>query len=205
MVLDNLAELVRITASATQRFPQERNASLVLDDQFQHDLIEIGPMIPAVALGDVHHLGVRGLIAVRATINMKARTVEVRIARTQSQPLCGSRCNEAVEFGDSISVERIQGTTKGVIVELFGGNAGRNEAGGGLVLEEPGDEVERMVDKSQAIEHHRFDGFTYGEVAHFRVLLRRFVNNVANANQEENLPTPKITQILSRACGMSAV
>src|SRR6266478_5731057 len=66
MVLDNLAELVRITASATQRFPQERNASLVLDDQLQHALMQIGPMIPAVALGDVYNLGVRGRIAVLA-------------------------------------------------------------------------------------------------------------------------------------------
>ncbi len=123
----------------------------------------------------------------------------------QAQTLGCGGSNETIECCYSVVVQGIQSTTEGIIIELGGSHAGRNEAGGGLVLEEPGDEVERMVDKSQAIEHHRFDGFTYGEVAHFRVLLRRFVNNVANANQEENLPTPKITQILSRACGMSAV
>ena len=44
MVLHNLAELGRIMAIATQRFHQERNARLMLDDQLQHDLIESGPM-----------------------------------------------------------------------------------------------------------------------------------------------------------------
>ena len=127
MVLDNLAELVRITASATQRFPQERNASLVLDDQLQHDLIQIGPMIPAVALGDVHNLGVRGRIAVLATITMKARTVEMGKAGRKAQTLGGRRRYETVEFRYPVVLEGIQGTSEGIIVELCGGNAGRNE------------------------------------------------------------------------------
>ena len=96
------------------------------------------------------------------------------------------------------------------------------------MLEEPGDEVERLVDKSQAIAHHRFDGFPDGEVSHFRVLLRCEVDDVANttfvthapdeakviedltalglfhdfSSQEEILPTPKVTQVSSRFCRM---
>jgi hypothetical protein len=88
-----------------------------------------------------------------------------------------------------------------------------------------------LIDKPQTIAPHRFDSFPDGEVAHCRVLWHRFVNDVANAkfvkharheakmieavtpvglfhvlsSQEEILPTPKITQIPSRVCGMSAL
>ena len=180
-VLDHLAALVRITALATQRFHQERHASLGLDDQLQHDLMQIGPMIPAGALGDVHHLGVRGRIAVRATLNMQARTVEMGQAGRKAQTLGGRRRSETGEFRYPGGREGIQGTSEGSIVELCGGNAGRNASGGGRMLEEPRDEGERVMEKPQAIAHHRFDGFTPGEVPHFRVLLGRAIEDVAKA------------------------
>ena len=43
-----------------------------------------------------------------------------------------------------------------------------------------------MVHKAEAIEHHRFDGITGGEVPHFRVLLGGLVNDVANAEFVEH-------------------
>ena len=49
------------------------------------------------------------------------------------------------------------------------------------MLEEPGDEGERWIDNLQAMEHHRFDGFTPGEVPHFRVVLGRAIDDVAKA------------------------
>jgi hypothetical protein len=48
-------------------------------------------------------------------------------------------------------------------------------------LEKPGDEVERLINKPQAIEPHRFDGFTHGEVPQFRVLVRGSVDDGAQA------------------------
>ena len=48
------------------------------------------------------------------------------------------------------------------------------------MLEEARHEVERLVDKPQAIEHHRFDGFPHREVAHFRVLVGGLVDDVTN-------------------------
>ena len=48
------------------------------------------------------------------------------------------------------------------------------------MLEEAWHKVERLVDQPQAIEHHRFDGFTYREIAHFRVLVGDAVDNVAH-------------------------
>jgi hypothetical protein len=43
-----------------------------------------------------------------------------------------------------------------------------------------------LVDKLQAIEHHRFDGFTEGEVSHFRVLVRGLVEDNAYAEFVEH-------------------
>jgi hypothetical protein len=43
-----------------------------------------------------------------------------------------------------------------------------------------------LIDTPQSIEHHRFDGFTYGEVPQFRVLWRGVVDDVANADFVEH-------------------
>ena len=180
-VLAHLAELVRITAIATQRLHQDRNASLVLDKQLQHHVVEVRPMIPAGASGDVHDLRLGLLLTVRTAVDVKAGAIEVGKGRGQSQTLCRGGGNETGEFRDAVVIEGIQGTTEGIIIELCRDNAGRNESRGGLILEEPGDEGERLVDKPQTIEHHRFDGFPDGEVSHCRVLLRRFVSDVAYA------------------------
>ena len=47
--------------------------------------------------------------------------------------------------------------------------------------EEVGDEVECWIDPARAIEHHRVDGFPHGEVAHFRALARRVIEDVTHA------------------------
>jgi glutamate mutase epsilon subunit len=54
------------------------------------------------------------------------------------------------------------------------------------MMEASGDQVEGLIDTPQAIEHHRVDGFPYGEVSHVRVLVRRLVNDVANAKFVEH-------------------
>jgi hypothetical protein len=38
-----------------------------------------------------------------------------------------------------------------------------------------------VIDKPQAIEHHRFDGFSHREVPHFWVLVGGVVEDGANA------------------------
>jgi hypothetical protein len=97
---------------------------LVLDDQLEHDLVQIGALIPTIATSDV--------------------------------------------------------------IELGRDNPGRNEARGGLIVEESGDEVEGLIDKPQAIEHHRFDCFTDRETSHFRVLLGRSIKDIPNAEFVEH-------------------
>ncbi len=66
-------------------------------------------------------------------------------------------------------------------MKSFGSDAGRNESRGWLMVEEPGDQGERLIDKPQAIEHHRFDGFPHREGPHFWVLVGSMVEDLANA------------------------
>ena len=186
MLMDNVAKLFPITAIATERLHQHGNPRLVFNDQLQHDLVEIRAMISAIALGDVHDV-LRGLIvAVIATIDMETGAIEMRKARRQAQALSGCGSKEAVEFRHPIVVERIQSPTEGVIVELCRSHTRRNEPIGGFILEEPGDEVEGLIDKSQPIEHHRFDGLTHREVPQFRVLLGRLIEDIANGEFVEH-------------------
>ena len=49
------------------------------------------------------------------------------------------------------------------------------------MLEEPGDEREGVVDTPQAIEPHRFDGFTHGEITPCRMLVGGLIEDVAHA------------------------
>src|SRR6266511_4555962 len=113
-------------------------------------------MISAVAAGDVNNLRLGLLPTVITAVDVKARAIEMHKGRGSSQTFRRGGGNEAVECRHPIVIEGVQGTTESIIIELGGDHAGRNEAGGGLILEEPGDEVERLIDKSQAIEHHGF-------------------------------------------------
>ena len=105
--LDNLAELWRITAIAAQRFHEHGNPRLMLDHQGQHDLIEVGPMIPNIAAREVHDLFVGGVVAVIAAIDMEAGAIEMHKARGKAQPLGSRGRNETLECGDAIRIERI--------------------------------------------------------------------------------------------------
>ena len=68
-------------------------------------------------------------------------------AGCKTQGLSSASGNEAVEFGHAIGIEGIQGSTEGVIIELFGRNARRNQSIGGFIVEESGDQVEGLIDK----------------------------------------------------------
>ena len=48
------------------------------------------------------------------------------------------------------------------------------------MLEEPGDQGERLIDLPQAIQHHRVDRFPHRQVPQVRVVLGRLVNDAAN-------------------------
>jgi hypothetical protein len=162
-------------------------------------------MIPAITAGEVHDLFRGLLVAVVAPIHMNACAIEMGQAGRKAQVLGSRRGNETVKFGHTIGLEGVQGPTQGVIVELLRGHAGRNQAAGGLMLEKSGDEVERLMDTPQAIEHHRVDGFSEGEVPLFRVLLGGLVEDVANAEcVEHTRDKAEVVQNLTALHGLIA-
>jgi hypothetical protein len=44
-----------------------------------------------------------------------------------------------------------------------------------------GDKVQLLVEKAQTVEHHGFDRMASGHSPHGRVLLRRVINDLSNA------------------------
>jgi hypothetical protein len=166
---------------AAERRHQHGKACWVRDPQRQHDVVEVRAMIATRARGAVHHGCCGLLVAVIATIDMNARRVEVRRGGSQAQTLGSADRHETIACRDPIGIEGIEGPTEGVIVELVGGTAGRHEAGGGLMLEASGPQVEGLMDTPQAIEPHGFDRLTCSEVAQFRVLVGRLIDDVTHA------------------------
>jgi len=158
----------------------------MLHHQLSHDVVEVRAMIPAITAGDGHDLCHGRLVAVVAPIDMKACASEMSQAGRKAQVLGSRSGNETVKFGHPLGLEGVQGPPQGVIVELLRGHAGRNQAAGGLILEKPGDAVERLIDTPQAMEHHRVDGFPEGQVPLFRVLVGGMVENVAHAECVEH-------------------
>src|SRR5688572_26738594 len=99
----------------------------------------------------------------------------------QPQPRGRRGGNEAVEFRHLKGVEGIEGASEGVIIQMAGLNAGGKEAREGVILEKMGDEVELLVDKAETVEHHGFDRMASSHNTHFRVLLRRSINHLRDA------------------------
>ena len=171
---------------APARLHQHGQARLGLDHQLQPALLEVRAMIPTRALGEVHALRRRWLVAVRAPLDRQAGAIELGKGRGQSQTLCRGGGHEPREFRDPGVIQGSPGTPEGIIIALCGGNTGRHEARGGLVLAAPGDEGERLVDNPQASEHHGFDGLPSREVAPFRVLVGGVIADVADAEFVEH-------------------
>jgi len=134
-------------------------------------------VISTIASDDGHDLLVQELVTVVESVNMEAGRVEMRLGGDESQPLGSTHRNQTVEFGHTIGIEGIQGTPQGVVIELGRGHPRRNESRRGLIMEEAGDQIKRMIDKPQAIEHHRFDSLLDSEVSHFWGLLGRLIEN----------------------------
>jgi hypothetical protein len=77
MGANRLANVLGITAVATERLHHDGNACLMLHHQLQHDLVYVRPMILAVPSGDVHDPFLGLFVAVVASIDMNARAIEM--------------------------------------------------------------------------------------------------------------------------------
>ena len=181
VVPDHLAKLLGITAIATERLHQDRDTGLMLHDQLQDDLVQVGAMIPTIAVGNVHDLLGGGLLAVIATIDMETRRIEMGEGRRQPQTPSRRGGNEAAELGQPRLVQRIEGASEGVIIEMTGLNAWGDETRERLIVEKMGHEVELLVDEAQAVQDHGFDRMAYGYQTHFRILLGRLINDLGDA------------------------
>jgi hypothetical protein len=83
VLADDLAEICRITAVASEGLHQHGNAGLVLNNEIEHDLVQVRAMIPAIALSDVDDLLVGRLRAVITAIDMETGTIEMRKGRRE--------------------------------------------------------------------------------------------------------------------------
>lgn len=139
-------------------------------------------MLPTRAARDVHALVVGGVVAGIAAIDRAAGALARRQARGQASTL-GSRGRHAtLEGGEAIRLQRIQGPTARVSMQLLGVNPiGRQESSARVILEHPRHQVEWLVHTAEAGEDHRVDGMAGGDEAQLRVLLRRLVHDVADA------------------------
>src|SRR4051812_48887035 len=194
MRADHRTKVFCITTVATERFHQHGDAGPVLHHQFQHHLVEVRPMIPAVATRDMDDLLSRFRLTVIASIEMKTGAIEVSKARRQAQPFSGGGGYQTVEFGHPVGIERIQGPAQGIIIEMRGFDARRNQPLGGLMLKKHGHEVELLIHKAEAVEHHRLDGAPHRDNARFWTLLRSMVNDMANTQLFEH-PSDKTQMI----------
>ena len=175
------ANVSRLTAVPAARWQQAREACVRRSTQRSHDVVEVRPRIATIALGD-GYARVRGcLVAVVAPIDMAARAIERGTGRRQAETLGGSRRHQTIEGCHPVGRERVHSAPERLIVALRRGNAGRHEARGGLMLEEPRDESARLVDTPSAVEPHRVDRRAHGEVSHGRVLVGGSIHDVPQA------------------------
>jgi hypothetical protein len=103
------------------------------------------------------------VIAAVATTALEARAIEMHEGWRKAQALGSRGGDEAIEFGDIIGVERIEGPSEGIIVEMAGGNGRRDESRGGFIAEKMRHEVELLIDEAQAIADHRLNRVTCGD------------------------------------------
>ena len=180
-VTDDLAACCAIATIATQGLPQHRDTGVMLHDQRQHPLVEVRAMIPTRAWGDGHNLFVRGFIAMRAAIDMATRRIEMGDRGRQPQTRGSGGGNEALECRHAIGVERIEGTSEGVIMAMAGLNAGGNKARARFMLEKMGAEIELLVHEAQAVEDHGLDRMAGGHHPHARVLFGGLIKDLRDA------------------------
>jgi hypothetical protein len=114
--------LLGLTAVAAERLHQARDTRLVLHAQRSHHLVEVRPMIAAVAARAVKDMCVGSRVAVVAAITRDTRAIEVGKGRGQPSTLGCSRGHETVECSDPIRLARRHRSASGSSMERLGRN-----------------------------------------------------------------------------------
>jgi hypothetical protein len=105
---DDVPEVTRGAGMATERLHQQRDAGLMCHDQVPHDVIAVGPMVTAVAAGEVKDTRLRLLGTIVAALDVETRAVQMCKGRRASQAFGGGDRHQAVECCHARVVERIR-------------------------------------------------------------------------------------------------
>jgi hypothetical protein len=86
----------------------------------------------------------------------------------------------SVVCNGAMGIERIEGPSQRIIIDVLGFDAGRKEPPGWFMLEKVRDPVAWLVDQAKPVGHPRFARRPRCDDTHFRVLVGRLVNDVAH-------------------------
>jgi hypothetical protein len=178
---DELATVLHIPTMPPEGLHEPGDARVLFDQHVPQHGVAGRSLLPTGAPGEVHDVRIRRRVTLVAPLDMTTGASEMHQAGRHASGLRRGRGHEAVAFGHPLGIEGIHGPTPGVIVEWLGSHAGRDEAGGRLLLEEARHELERWGDTPQPLAHHRVDGVTHREVSHVWVVWRGVVEDLATA------------------------
>ena len=143
--------------------------------------VPVRPLSAAVTTRAVQARLGRGLVTVRAAINVAARALKRGEGWGKTEASRGGRCHQTGECRDAMGLERLPGPSPRRILAVRGGDAGRHAPRGWFILEKVRDKAEWLGDHAQPVAHHGVDRRPRGDETQCRVLVGRVVPDVANA------------------------
>src|SRR5687768_11347717 len=155
---DYLPKLAAIVRIAAEGFHQHGDTGLVFDEQLQHHLIEVRPMITAIAWGDRNDRCLWLRRTVIAPIDMEARGVEMGKPGRHAQTVRGFSRDTTIKWGDARRVKGIETTAQHIIIQGSRLKPWPHQLCCRLVLEKARDHVEWLIHEPEAVEDQRFDG-----------------------------------------------
>src|SRR6056297_1116667 len=120
-------------------------------------------------------------ITVVAAVDMEARCIEMSVASTEPQAGHGLLTEQCKQFADPEGMKCVECFAQGVVMEVFGSNAWRNQALGWFVRKEVRAQVQAPVGETEAVENHGFDGLADTDLALCVVLLDKLIDAFDNS------------------------
>jgi hypothetical protein len=141
----DLPDTARVPGIAAKRLQQQRDARLLLHPQGQHDWVEVRAMIPAIAAGEGHAVGVRRRPTLIAASDMQAGAIELDNRRGPPQTSGRRGGNEPRERCHPRRRQGLQGAPASLIMEVGGGALWRQQPVSGFVVKNHRDHGELLV------------------------------------------------------------
>jgi hypothetical protein len=151
----------------------------MLHHQVQQDVVELRAMIPAIAAGEVHAVGVRLRPTIGAAIDLKAGAFEMAKRRGPPQPSGRSGGQEPRERCHPIRSQCLQGAPESLIMAGVGVARWRQPPVSGVVVKNHRAHVEVVVHNASAMEDHGLDGVPDRHTSPLGVVRRPWVDDAA--------------------------